>query len=100
MDNNIREALYNLIDEIENSDLIKQLDNNKQKINENNEVQELITIFNEKKKNINEDLQIAKIKLYNNDIIREYLSCEQELNFIIMRLNKKLNNLIDKKGCR
>ena len=72
----------------------------KQKIKEDNKTKELLTIFNEKKKSLNKDLQIAKINLYNQEIIREYLSCEQELNFIIIRFNQKLNKLIDKKGCR
>lgn len=100
MDNNIREALYNLIDEIENSYLIKKLESNKKEISEDSKIQELIKIFDEKKKNFDKDLQIAKINLYSQNIIREYLSCEQELNLIIIRLNQKLNKLIDKKGCR
>lgn len=99
MDNNIREALYNLIDELENCDVIKKLEENKKKINENEELQKLIKIFNEKKEKLDNDLKVIKTSLYSNDIIREYLTYEQELNLIIFKLNKKLNALIDKKGC-
>lgn len=99
MDNNIREALYNLIDELENCDVIKKLEENKKKINENEELQKLIKVFNEKKEKLDNDLKVIKTNLYSNDIIREYLTYEQELNLIIFKLNKKLNALIDKKGC-
>ncbi len=99
MDNNIREALYNLIDELENCDLIKKLEENKKKINEDEELQSLIKIFNKSKEKLDSDLKDAKTNLYSNDVIREYLTYEQELNLIIFKLNKKLNALIDKKGC-
>lgn len=99
MDNNIREALYNLIDELENCDLIKKLEESKKKINEDEELQSLIKIFNKSKEKLDSDLKDAKTNLYSNDVIREYLTYEQELNLIIFKLNKKLNALIDKKGC-
>ena len=91
MDNNIREALYNLIDELENCDLIKKLEENKKKINEDEELQSLIKIFNKSKEKLDSDLKDAKTNLYSNDVIREYLTYEQELNLIIFKLNKITN---------
>ena len=99
MNNTIRDALYSFVDEIDNSDIIKQLDFYRNKMNESDEVKELINIFNKSKQD-NTDIQKTKIKLYENEIVSNYLHYEQQLNYIILGLNKDLNNLIGKKGCR
>lgn len=99
MNDRINNALFSLIDEIETSDIVKNLDECKKNIEENSEVRNLITDFNNKKNNKDKDLQISKINLYSNELVKKYLFYEQELNYIIIRLNKKISKITNKKGC-
>lgn len=99
MNSRINDAIFSLIDEIEKSDIIKNLDKCKKKLKENSELQELIIDFNNKKEIRDNSLQQAKIALYNNFYVKEYLFYEQELNYIIIKLNKNINKIIGKKGC-
>ena len=97
--NKIIEALNSLMDELDNSETVKNLEFYKKKMKEDKKLESQIIDFNKKKENKNEEFQNIKISLYNNEIVKNYLKYEQEMNYIIMDLNKKLNSLIDKKGC-
>ena len=99
MNSRINDAIFSLIDEIEKSDIVKNLYECKKKLKESSEAKRLIVDFNNKKEIRDNSLQQSKIALYNNSYVKEYLFYEQALNYIIIRLNKSINKIIGKKGC-
>ena len=93
--------VYEIIDDIENSNIKKRLDEIKKEIEGNKELKKLIKDFNNKKElfskyNIKEDFIEAKSKLISNDLIKEYINIQNEINLLSMKINKRLNNI--KKG--
>ena len=66
--NKIIEALNSLMDELDNSETIKNLEFYKKKMKEDKKLESQIIDFNKKKENKNEEFQNIKISLYNNEI--------------------------------
>lgn len=95
------DKVFKIIDDIEKSDIKKRLDSIKKEIQSNEEIKTLIKNFNNKKElyekyNLKDDFIEAKSKLLSNSIIREYISIQNEINLLSMKINKKLNEI--KKG--
>lgn len=86
--------LDKLLDELivllENNDYIKQMSLIKKKIDK--ETLDLINNYR-----INPSV-INKKKLYNNEVFREYIECETNINYLIMNINNKFK-LIRGKCC-
>lgn len=78
--------LENLLDELitllDNDPNIKKMDEIKKKINS-----ETLDLINEYRLNPNVS---NKKKLYNNEVFREYIECESNINYLIMHINNKL----------
>jgi cell fate (sporulation/competence/biofilm development) regulator YlbF (YheA/YmcA/DUF963 family) len=100
MDINLINKLDELINIFENSDELKELSKLKKDILSDLEIQEKINRFNVIKDNIysSEVIEIRK-DLLENKKIKRYKELENNLLLLTMSINKKLNTLINKKGC-
>ena len=92
--NNIMEKTYILIDEIDNSDIIKNISLYKEKVLNNRDIIDLL----DKARNVDDEYILYDIRnrLYKYDDYREYMHYYNELNYIVMDINsrfKKLTNI-------
>ena len=91
----IIEKTYKLLDALDNSEVIKKLTKYKEKIQQDEEVLSLVKKIN------NEDNPEIKIelrkKLYNNGDYQKYMESYNELNLIIMKINKKFREYTNTK---
>ena len=95
MNNNLMEKTNNLLDELivllnNNLDIMK-LEEIKKNIN-----QETLDLINEYR--INPSIENKK-KLYNNDVLKEYITCESNINYLIMTINNKFKSVKRGKNC-
>ena len=93
---------YNIMDELENNKLIKRLKDLKKIIKNDKTITKLIKDFelakeNYEKYNLKEDLIKKKSELVKNEIINEYISIQNEINLLTMKINKRINMLINDK---
>ena len=83
----IIEKTYKLLDALDNSEVIKKLTQYKEKLQNDVEVLSLVKKIN------NEDNPEIKIslrkKLYSNSDYQKYMESYNELNLIVMKINKK-----------
>jgi hypothetical protein len=93
----IIEATYELIDELDNSDIIKNITFYRDRIKNNLEVCSLI----EKSKNTDDKYIIMDIrrKLYSNSDYKNYIDSYNQLYYIVMNINKRLNKLVNNRRC-
>ena len=84
------EKTFELIDVIDGSEIIKELEKNKRKILENKEIQELLKEGNNTSIEY-EKLEIKK-KLYEYLEYREYMRYYDELMFLMMKINQGFKN--------
>lgn len=95
--NEIMEKTYLLIDELDKSDIIKNITFYKEKIISNNEIRELVD-----KGNSSSDeyvIRDIKKKLYEYEDYRNYIDNYNELMYIVMDINSRFNEIIDSKSC-
>ena len=95
--NEIMEKTYLLIDELDKSDIIKNITFYKEKIISNNEIRELVD-----KGNSSSDeyvIRDIKKKLYEYPDYREYIDNYNKLMYIVMGINSRFNEIIDSKNC-
>lgn len=94
----IIKATYELIDELEKSNLIKNLTIYKEKVKSNSELCNLI----DKGKNCEDKYILIDIKrkLYQNDDYKNYIKYYNELFYIIMNINHRYQKLLNDKQCR
>jgi cell fate (sporulation/competence/biofilm development) regulator YlbF (YheA/YmcA/DUF963 family) len=108
MDIELNNKINELLDLLDKSDTIKKIDTYKQKIDSDINLKKLIEDFNLAKQEyyINpncetkEQLMNKKLMLYNHELIKEYKLAENELNYIVLRFNSKLNTLLNYKNCK
>ena len=91
-------------------ELIEKVNELKEELNNTKEVKDLKKINNEimKDKNLLEDIkhynetQDEKIKerIINNKLFREYKHNENEVNFLILEINKKLKEINGSRSCK
>lgn len=94
----ILDKVDEIIKKLKSDNSIKKMCNLKAIINSNTEIQNLLKEFNIIKDN-NYSLVEQKTKLYNNVVIKEYLSIQNELDYLIMNFNSKLLTIVDNKTC-
>lgn len=100
MDKELIKKLDQLILIFENSKEIKILNTLKKEIYENKEIKEKIEEFNLIRNDYyNSNYVALKKEILDIEIIKEYKEIENDLFLLTLEINKKLNNLIDKKGC-
>ncbi len=95
--NEVIEKTYDLIDELDNSIIIKELLLYKKEITHNKEIQELLSRGN----NLEDDyaLKSIKEKLYSYREYKKYMENYTKLRYITMDINNKINSLINNKSC-
>ena len=95
--NNIIEKTYLLIDELDKSDIIKNITLYKEKILNNKDIKELL----DKSKSTSDEyiLYDIKNKLYKYNDYKEYIHYYNELNYIVMDINSRFKKLINTNIC-
>ena len=83
----------NLINEIDNTSLVKDIKILNKKIKDDKKLQELLNEYHVSK---NESI---KEKILENDLFREYKSKETDLNILIMSINQKLKTINNERRC-
>ena len=93
----IMRATYELIDELDKSDLIKDLTFYKDKVLGNKELCELIN----EGKNCDDKYLLMDIKrsLYKNSDYKNYINSYNQLFYIVMNINQRYNKLLKDKSC-
>ena len=89
----IMEKTFELIDMLDDSEMIKELEKYKRQVLENKEIQELLKVGNNTSIEY-EQLEIKK-KLYEYPEYRGYMKYYDELMFLVMEINsyfKKITN--------
>ena len=87
---------YELIDELDNSEMIKEMVSSKEKLFQDKKTLSLI-----EKYNISDDNDKLRIKkeLYQIDDYKKYMESYSELSLIIMRINKKFKEYTSSRVC-
>lgn len=88
----IMEKTFELIDVIDDSEMIKELEKYKRQVLENKEIQELLKIGNNTSIEY-EQLEIKK-KLYEYPEYRGYMKYYDELMFLVMKINQGFKKFI------
>lgn len=96
MDELINIKLEELFKYLDNSSLVKEMKNLKNKIYNN---QDLLNKINHIKTLNKYDPRYLELKLeiYKNEDYKKYIELEQKLNLVILNFNKKIKNLIGEK---
>ena len=95
--NEIMNKTYELIDILDNSDIIHNLEKYKDKIINNKEIQELINIGNNTKDEY--IIRDIRVKLYKYDDYKNYMDNYNKLMYIVMDINNKYKKIINERGC-
>ena len=88
-----KELLIKLKKELDNLPLFKELDLYRQNISNNKELVEKIEKYNLTKNNN------LRLDIYSYKEIQEYKEKENELNLMILEINKKLKTITNKRSC-
>ena len=93
--------VFEVIDFIEKTDLKKRLDYIKNEIINDKNCTYLINKFNEskdlyKKYNFKDDYIKYKKKMYDNNLINEYLKIQNMFNLLQLKINSRLNEITKK----
>lgn len=86
----IMEKTFELIDMLDDSEMMKELEKYKKQVLENKEIQELLKVGNNTSIEY-EQLEIKK-KLYEYSEYREYMKYYDELMFLVMKINQRFNS--------
>lgn len=99
MDSLILEKLEELFSDLDNSAEIKEIIDLKRKIKEDKSLAMLLDEYRSLDKY---DSKIINLKeqIISNSLVKKYREFENDLYFTVLEINKKLNTLVDKKGCR
>ena len=101
MDPKLNILLEELLVTLDNSDIIKEINTLKQEIYSDNELKNKIDEF----KNVSQygySNELIKLKkdIIDNDKVKKFKKMQQELNSIIIEINKSLSKLTDEKSCQ
>lgn len=94
----MQDKIFEVIDYLDSSNLKKQLDIVKNKINKNTNSKKLIDNFNKEKELYEKygtfsSLIEAKVKLMKDPLIKEYISLQNKVNMLSIYINKKINDI-------
>lgn len=92
------EKVFEIIDELEKSDLKERIYEVKNKIKDDPKTQKLIKEFNDSKKlyekyNVSQNFIEAKSKLLKNEVINEYISLQNKINLICLQINDRIKSI-------
>ena len=90
--------VYEIIEDINNLDIKKRLDDIKDKIRNDKEIKRLINKFNQSKElyekyNLKDEFINSKKELMNNEIIKKYLDIQNEFKLLMLKINNMLNKI-------
>ena len=91
----IIEKTYKLLDALDNSEVIKKLTYYKQKLEQDEEVLSLVKKINNEIDS-NKKIELRKI-IYNNNNYKNYMDAYNELNYIVLKINKKFSEYTNTK---
>ena len=98
MNDLLLEKLEELIYELDNCQEIKEMNKLKEEIYQDNNLSNLLNKYKNLDKYDSSILNIKK-EIISNPLITRYRELENKLYFTILESNKRLNTLVDKKGC-
>ncbi len=100
MDLELIEKLDQLTKIFNNSEEVKKLQKLKKEIYANENLKEKMHLLNKEKNNIySEEYLRLKKEILSIDSVREFKKIENDLFLLSLSINKKLQSLIDEKGC-
>ena len=100
MTEEINEKLYDLIDTIKNNKKVLRMKELKKDIHNDKSISKDLDSFHKIMDNQYDEEYISlKKKILDNKTISEYKSLENELFMVVLKMNKNLKNLIDRKKC-
>lgn len=94
----MQDKIFEVLDYLDSSNLKKQLDIVKNKINKNTNSKKLINDFNKEKAlyekygYFNSFIE-AKVKLMKDPLIKEYINLQNKVNMLSIYINKKINDI-------
>ena len=92
----IIEKTYKLLDALDNSEVIKNITKYKVVLQQDEEVLSLVKKINNELDD-NKKIELRK-KLYSNINYQNYMNSYNELNLIVLKINKKFNEYTNTKG--
>jgi cell fate (sporulation/competence/biofilm development) regulator YlbF (YheA/YmcA/DUF963 family) len=99
----MNELLFEKLDElrnvIDNHDQVKELLELKKQIYQDDTLKEQLEKYRNSPNKYDTSFINLKSDIINNPLIKRYRELENELYFMILEINGKLNSLVDKKGC-
>ena len=99
MDLELIKILNELLDEFDKSSLIKDIVRIKKEIYSDVELKELFDQYKTIDNIYSSELIELKRKISSNEKIKEFRVLQNELNLLIIEINKRLNTLTDRKRC-
>ena len=100
MDNNVSNKLFELVDSIKQNEKILRMKQLKSLIEKDEVLKKDLDRFHKIVDNPYDTEYVElKRKILDNSLVKEYKNLENELYFIVLDLNNKLNKLIDKRKC-
>lgn len=91
--------LDNLIKEIDNDGRIKRIEELKKEINNDSRLLEIIKKLGNLDPYSSRYIDLKK-ELFKDKKFTEFKQLENEINYLILEINNKLNDLTSKKGCK
>ena len=99
----MNELLFEKLDElcsaIDNDEKVNELLELKKQIYGDSELKEKLSKYRNSSNQHDTNFINLKSDIINNHLIERYRKIENELYFLVLEINRKLNFLIDKKGC-
>ncbi len=94
----MQDKVFDIIDDIEKEDEIIRLKKIIKEIRSDDKALSLIKSFNNAKMlydkyNVKEDFIEAKKNLMDNELIKEYLSIQNDINMLILHINDRINKI-------
>lgn len=92
------EQVYEIISDIDSSKLKERLDNVKECIRNDEEAKRLIKRFEEakikyEKYNLKTEFINSKKDLLNNNMLKEYIKLQSDINLLILQINNRINKI-------
>lgn len=98
MDLKLLDIMDELIKELDNSPLIKEINILKKEIYEDKELSNLLETFKNISEYDNNYIEV-KTKIIENEKVKRFRVLEHELNYLIKNINKRLKSLTNEKRC-
>ena len=99
MDLELIKIFNELIDLFDTSSLIKEINELKKEIYDDIELKELFAKYKSIDNNYNNEIIDLKRKISSNAKIKRFRLLQNELNLLIMEINKRLASLTNEKRC-